>query len=129
MAALALLTPDGASVSRPISLETEDIHLWLSARINQKVCVSNNINGTMGHISLKYRPPESEDVGVYSSHIYTDISQRKSIALGYVVGMKVIVCGKLLVEPNIGSYYAPDVGDRNYLLKRATIVPDRRDNH
>jgi hypothetical protein len=78
---------------------------------------------------LKYRPPESEDVGVYSSHIRTDISQRKSIALGYAVGMKVIVCGKLLVEPNIGSCYDPDLGKRNYLLKRATIAPDRRDAH
>lgn len=125
-AALILLALEGSSVSRPTSLDGKDVYLWLSAKINQRVCVSDKIKGTMGYISLKYRLPEGEDVGVYASHIRTDISQRKSIALGYDVGMKVIVCGKLVKEPNVGSYFDPDPRKRNYLLRRATIVLDRR---
>ena len=126
LAAMVLLALDGASVSRPASLDTKDVYRWLSARVNQRVCVSDKINGTMGYIWLKYRLPEGEDLGVYSSHIRTDISQRKSIALGYDVGMKVIVCGKLLKEPNVGSYFDPDPRKRNYLLKHAFIVADQR---
>ena len=126
VAALILLGLEGSSVLHPTSLQRTDIHLWLSGRVNEKVCVSDKINGTMGHISLKYRVPEEEDVGVYTSHIRTDISERRSIALGFDVGMKVIVCGTLQKEPNIGSYYDPRPERTNYILKRATIVRDRR---
>lgn len=123
-ATLILFALDGSSVSRPTSLENKNIHLWLKSRVNQRVCVANKINGTMGYISLKYRLPKGEDLGIYTSHVRTDISQRKSIELGYRVGMKVIVCGKLLNEPNIGSFFDPDPRKRNYLLRHAMIVVD-----